>query len=183
MARELAARLPHGGRGPASRVSPRAGMALFAATAGFWLATTQPWEVFRLLGSDAPLRVQEWAVLCSSVLGLLVLLAAFFGIAVYALHIPAINTRETRRMIVEVRAQLLQARVRLGALQEERARLEARFAVLRRLRAEIALYEAVLLRTDQDDALRAGRMVSNGREVVDDILSELEAAGVSHGRD
>jgi hypothetical protein len=161
-----------GMRGPAQRMRPAAAVALFATTGLVWFLTTQPANALRLwrLGPEAPLSGEQWAVLFSSISGAAVLLAGLFAVAVYVVHRPAIVNREVRKMIVEVRAEMKELQVAQGRLLE-------RLASLQQLRAEIAMYEAALLRADGDAAQRAGRVVGNGREVMDDIISELEAAG------
>ncbi|HEX6036918.1 hypothetical protein [Longimicrobium sp.] len=65
-------------------LSPITGMVLFGLAGVLWLVTTQPLSV---VGSsfelDTPLPVDRWAVLFSSVFGLITLLSGLFAMTVY----------------------------------------------------------------------------------------------------
>lgn len=165
----------HGLRRPAEHVSPAAAVTLFMATALVWLLTVQPantippWRV----GPSTPITQEQWVTLLASAFGVFALLAGLFALAMYAVHWPAIQNRETRKMIVQARAELAE-------LQHAQARLSERVASLRQMRAEIAMYEAQLMHARAEGAQAAGRAFGSGLELVDDIISELQSVG-AHG--
>lgn len=163
-------------RRPGEHVSPTAAVALFVSTGMVWLLTTRPAAALQVwkLGPHAPLTLDESLVLASATAGAFALLAGLFAIGVYVLHWPAIQNRETRQMIVQARAELAE-------LQIAQARLSERVASLRRMRAEIATYEAQLMHAHAEDAQAAGRAFESGLELVDDIISELQSVGAHAG--
>jgi hypothetical protein len=153
-----------------TRLSPGAALALVATSAVLWFVATGPTDALDIwaLGPEARLSRDQVTVFLASMLGVMVLAAACFALAVYAAYWPAVQNRLSRQELVVVRAKL-------QALQLEKDELLRKMASLRQLRAEIALYEAELLRAREGSARAAGRAAGNGREIVDHILSELEA--------
>lgn len=162
-------------RRPGEHVPPAAAVALFVSTGMVWLLTTRPAAALQAWkpGPHAPLTLDEALGLASVAAGAFALLAGLFAIGVYVLHWPAIQNRETRQMIVQARAELAELRI-------AQARLSGRVASLRRLRAEIAMYEAQLMHAHGEGAQAAGQAFGSGLELVDDIISELQSAG-AHG--
>jgi hypothetical protein len=164
---------PRAPRGPAGRISPSAAVALWVSAGVAWFIATRP---DRALGSgsltsDAPFALEQWAVLVSTFLGVLVLLAGLFAVAAYAVYWPEMETRVHRHQIAVLRGDLAEVRVTL-------ARVAKKVAALQQLRTDMADLEAQLLRDHPDAARQAGRVMGSGRDVVDDILSELGAAYV-----
>lgn len=161
-------------RHPAGRMSPAAAVALFLTTAAVWFLTTRPAQSFPIgrLGSGAQWSVEQWALLLSTGLGVVVLLAGLFAIGVYAVHWPAITARE-------VRQQLVIARAELAELKAAKDRLTRRVEALQRLRSEIATLETHLhhVREDSAHTREAERVVANGLEAVDALIAELQASG------
>lgn len=169
---------PRGLRHPTGRMSPTAAVALFVTTGVLWLLITRPSQALSIggLGPGARWSVEQWALLLSTVLGGVVLLAGLFSIGVYAVHWPAIKARE-------VREQLVIARAELAELRAAKDRLTRRVEALQRLRNEIAILEIQLhrVREDSTQAQEAERVVANGLEVVDDLIAELQASGAWSG--
>lgn len=153
---------------PTENLSFGAALALFVIAAIVWLVTTQPASMLHLpsLGTNARLSREQAAVFISTLYGSLVLAAGLFAILVYAVHWPAIANREAHTALVQLRRELY-------TIQLEKDRLLARLARLRALRAEIATYEAHLLHAREPWAGEAGQAVRSGRDIVDDIISEL----------
>jgi hypothetical protein len=160
-------------RGPAARMSPAAAVALWAATAVLWYIGTQPGEALAMGQRGGATSLEQLAVLFSTLFGVAVLLAGLFAIGAYLLHWPAIIHRETRQ-------QLELARAELADLKREPARVMARVENVQRLYARIAALRSDLARHDGSPT-DARRVMESGRELVDDLLSELEAAGASGG--
>lgn len=155
---------------PAEHLSFGAALALFVIAAIVWLVTTQPASMhLPSPGPNARLSGEQAAVVISTVYGLLVLAAGLVAILAYAVHWPAIANRETHAALVQLRSELY-------TIQLEKDRLLARLARLRALRAEIATYEAQLLHVREPWAGEAGQAVRSGRDIVDDIISELAGA-------
>ncbi|HEX6912010.1 MAG TPA: hypothetical protein VF142_16530 [Longimicrobium sp.] len=156
----------------AQHMPAAAAVALFVSTAVLWLVTVQPassissWR----LGSGTPFTVERAVVLLTSAAGAFAILAGLFAISVYALNWPVIQHRENVRMLAQARAELADLRRRV-------ARVSAQMAALRALRAQIAMYEAQLARARAASHLHPGRASGNGLELVDDIISELQAVG------
>lgn len=167
----------HGLRRPAGHVSPAAAGALFTATALVWLLTVQPASSIPLwkMGPGTPVTHEQWVVMLASAVGVFALLSGLFAMAVYVVHWPAVQNREARQMIVQARAELAE-------LQRTQARLFEKLASLRQLRSQIAMYETQLMHARPRAAQDAGRVVGNGLELVDDIISELQAAGARSDR-
>lgn len=149
-------------------VSPGAATALFITTGVAWLLTTRPGSSVRIIGSGGPFTLEQWVVLLSTVLGTAVLLGGLFAIGAYLAHWPAIQMREIRRSLDQSQAEL--AEVQLFA-----AGIARKVAALRQALAHVnALHDE--LSRPMDDVSPEMRRV---RRMLDDILSELETAGVS----
>jgi hypothetical protein len=152
---------------PAEHLSFGAALVLFAIAAVVWLVTTQPTSILGLpAGPDPGRSGEQAAVFISTIYGAVVLAAGLFAILLYAVHWPAIANRETHAALVQLRAELYTAQV-------EKDRLLAKLARLRALRAEIASYEAQVPHARKPWASDAGQAVRSGRDIMDDIISEL----------
>jgi Tfp pilus assembly protein PilN len=168
-----------GFHGPARHLSPRVAAALWATAAVAWFVAAQPVQSLSNwgYGSGGRLSGEQWALLFASLFGVLVLVCGLFAIAAYAVHWPAIHTRETRELIVQTRAELAELRVTLD-------QMVTKVESLRQLREQIAALEAQLMRIQDDEestARQAGRVMSDSRELVDEIISELQSAATPAG--
>ena len=154
----------------AHRVSPPVSVALFATSVVVWLLTTRPGTSVRIIGSGAPLTGEQWVVLLSTLVGTAVLLGGLFAIGAYLVHWPAIKLRE-------IRESLDRAQAELAEVQQLTAGVARKVAALRQALTRVTTLEDELSRPLDDVSPEMRRV----RRMLDDILSELETAGVSGG--
>jgi hypothetical protein len=154
------------GAGLTSRMPPAAAFALALVTGTLWYATTRPFESLGGLARSprAPLTFEDWAVLYSSIGGLLVVAAGLLATAIYLVERrrQALARRVVRRSYIWVDHRDTGTTLSIRRLHADIASCEARFRAARR----------------SADPQEIARLVVTGRQTVDDILSELEAAGV-----
>ena len=149
-------------------VSPAAATALFVTTGVAWLLTTQPGSSVRIIGSGAPFTVEEWVVLLSTVLGTAVVLGGLFAIGAYLAHWPAIQMREIRRSLDRSQSELAEVQLLASGIARK-------VAALRQALAHVTALQDELSRPLDDMSPEMRRV----RRMLDDILHELETAGVS----
>lgn len=154
----------------AQRVSPAASVALFATSMVVWLLTTQPGTSVGILGSGAPFTAEQWVVLLSTVVGTAVLLGGLFAIGAYLVHWPAIQLREVRQSLDRAQAELAEVQLLTAGVAHK-------VAALRQALTRVATLEDELSRPLDDVSPEMRRV----RRMLDDILSELETAGVPAG--
>lgn len=149
------------------RISPHVALALVVATGVLWSTTTRPLESMRVLAGspDAPLTLESWALLYSSLFGGVVLVAGLVASAVYLTH--HVRRRPATpdawpRLYTSVHDADGGTTILIQRLHADIATCEARFRIARR----------------SDDPREIARAVVSGRHAMDEILAELEAAGV-----
>lgn len=148
------------------RISPHVALALVVATGFLWSTTTRPLESMRVLARspDAPLTLERWALLYSSVFGGVVLVAGLVASAVYLAHVRRRSATPDAwpRLYASVHDDDGSTTILVQRLHADIATCEARFRIARR----------------SDDPREIARAVVSGRHALDEILAELEAAGV-----
>jgi septal ring factor EnvC (AmiA/AmiB activator) len=149
-------------------VSPAAATALFATTGVVWLLTTKPGSSVGIIGSGAPITPEQWAVLLSTVLGTAVLLGGLFAIGAYLAHRPAVKLRQIRQSLDRSEAELTEVQLLASGIARKVAALRQALAHVDALQDELS--------RPLDDVSPEMRRV---RRMLDDILHELETAGVS----
>lgn len=146
------------GGGLAARVPPTLAAALVLLTGTFWYATTRPLESLPAIVL-AP-STGNWAILFSSIFGAVVLMAGLVGIGA-----GVAERRRTRRRMPKAPIRTYDGPQSLVFVQ--------------RLHEDIAICEARVRRARRsDDPREIARAAASGRQALDDILSELQAAGV-----
>jgi hypothetical protein len=160
--------LPSGfsSRSLAARMPPMMAVALVVATGTFWYTVTRPVESLRYFAGapDAVLDAETFALLFSSMFGGVVLVAGLFVIAVYL-------AERHRRPAYEP----LIRRVQALSLHDDPGSM----ILIKRLHADIASFETRFQTARRSaDPREIARAVVRGRHALDDILLELQAAGV-----
>lgn len=147
-------------------VHPGVGVSLAVATGMLWYSTTRPLDSLRLLAGapDVPLSVENWGLLFSSIFGGVVLAAGVVAIAAWLVgrRAQAAGERRPPRLYVLSRDSRPGSTILIQRLHADMASCEARFRTARR----------------SADPREIARVVANGRQAMEDILLELEAAGV-----
>jgi hypothetical protein len=147
-------------------VHPGVGVSLAVATGMLWYSTTRPLESLRLLAGapDVPLSVENWGLLLSSIFGGVVLAAGVVAIAAWLVGrcTQAAGERRTPRLYALSSGPRPGSTILIQRLHADMASCEARFRTARR----------------SADPREIARVVATGRQAMEDILLELEAAGV-----
>jgi hypothetical protein len=147
-------------------VHPGVGVLLAVATGMLWYSTTRPLDSLRLLAGapDVPLSVDSWGLLLSSIFGGAVLAAGVVAIVAWVVgrREQAAGERRTPRLYALSPGPRPGSTILVQRLHADMASCEARFRTARR----------------SADPREIARVVANGRRAMEDILLELEAAGV-----
>lgn len=151
-------------------VSPAAATALFTTTGVVWLLTTRPGSSVGIIGSGTPFTLEQWVVLLSTIVGTAVLLGGLFAIGAYVVHWPAIQLRQIRQALGRSEAELTEVQLLAAGIARKVAALRQALARVDTLHDELS--------RPLDDVSPEMRRV---RRMLDDILSDLETAGVSVG--
>lgn len=149
-----------------ARIHPWAGVSLVVATGMLWYSTARPLDSLRLLAGapDVPLSVENWGLLLSSISGGVVLAAGIVAIAAWLVgrRAQAAAERRTPRLYALSRDPRPGSTILVQRLHADMASCEARFRTARR----------------SADPREIARVVVSGRRAMEDILLELEEAGV-----